>query len=66
MGTIKIRCILKENEGEEVKKEAEHKNFEATKEKELARETNVGLKSKTCNYGSRRIKYCPMWHHGSC
>lgn len=74
MGTIKIECVLQKNEGEEFKKEEECKSFEVTKgkelggsrKKELAKETNVGLRSKTCNYGSRRIKYCPMWRHGNC
>jgi hypothetical protein len=42
MGAIKIQCVLKENEGEEVKKEVEHKSFEATKEKELGMEHKKG------------------------
>jgi len=39
---IEIRCVLKENEGEEVKKEEECKSFEVTKEKELGREQKKG------------------------
>jgi hypothetical protein len=42
MGTIKIRCVFKENERKEVEKEVECKSFEATKEKELRREHRKG------------------------
>jgi hypothetical protein len=42
MGTIKVRCVLKENEGEEVKKEEECKSLEVTKEKELGKDQKKG------------------------
>ncbi len=42
MGTIKVRCVLKENEGEEVEKEEERKSFEVTKAKELGKDQKKG------------------------
>jgi hypothetical protein len=57
MGTIKIQCVFKENEGEEVKKEVECKSFEVTKEKELGREQKKGAcEGKKCWFEEQNLQ----------